>query len=107
MLKFLIFALFAFVLVLPHGARAESFIAQGGQTTIVLTAEPCTSKKVAKAHPGHADLDKHGTARVTYRGKQLEACWSYLSEQGVVEIIDETGDSGMVPASAFKPVDPV
>lgn len=106
MLKFLIFALFAFVLVLPQGARAETFIAKGEHTTIVLTTEACTSDKVRKAHPDK-DLKKLGTARVTYEGKLLEACWGADFHTNVIEIIDETGDGGSVPMQYFRPVDPV
>lgn len=96
-----------FVAFMPvKKASAASLIAQAGSTTVVLIAEPCTSEKVKKSHPD-VDLKKHGTARVTYQGRFIEACWIVNQESGTVDIVDAEGDQGSVPVAIFRPVDPI
>lgn len=104
----LILALVAFfaLAVLVSPAHSAAMIAQAGSTTVVLTTEPCTSEKVKKAHPD-VNLEKHGTARVTYQGRFIEACWTVDQEHGMVDIVDAEGDKGSVGMQYFRPVTPI
>jgi hypothetical protein len=48
-------------------------------------------------------------AAIRYEGKPLNACWRVLSTPGGVgvHIIDEEGDEGLLPATAFQPVEDI
>jgi hypothetical protein len=54
------------------------------EVTVRLTQSPCSD------------------ANVLWQGKRSTACWIALPESREVLIVDETGDNGTLPMSAFK-----
>lgn len=65
-----------------------------GRTSIVLHDEQKECK------------DGYLYAAIRYAGRRLNACWRVLNTPGGVgiHIVDEEGDEGLLPASAFQPV---
>lgn len=88
-------------------AYAASYIADlGNGNSVVATDGPCTSTKVLEvvraARVEESVISQLHAAEARIDGKALEAC--YLSSPPMVQIVDETGDSGVIPMSAFRPL---
>lgn len=68
--------------------------------TIQIYDTPCTSEAVKKLGYDKKLIDLARAGKVSYKGKILEMCWIY--NDGEIDIVDETGDTGSIPAIAFK-----
>lgn len=75
------------------------FVGQDVQVTVY--HKPCTGRVAdivaALKVPKELVFQK---AKVVYQGQTLEACW--VTTQGQVLIIDETGDGGAIPEQLFQ-----
>lgn len=88
----------------PVVANETVMTLQTGKVTVRLMQSQCSAEKVLpKIQP--AFQDQFRTAAVLWRGSWLTACWIALPESRDVLIVDETGDNGTLPMSAFKPED--
>ena len=78
-------------------ANSEGVLKMPGGNMIVFKDTPCTHEKVLPlARAEYRHLFK--TAAVLWQGKGYAACWAiHVNEPSAVVIIDETGDSGVVP----------
>lgn len=83
------------LLVFTLGAQAKAVaVTQIGETRIVLFDEQrnCPTGLLYAA--------------ITWQGKPLNACWRVLNTPAGpgVHIVDEEGDSGLLPVGAFQPL---
>lgn len=69
---------------------AQTYQFQARDATVTLHNAPCE----------HPWLKGWRKASMTYQGKDYEACW--MHNDGVVYLIDSSGDLTPVPAQAFK-----
>lgn len=99
-----------FLLMLPVPAHAATVRYQNAQMILTLRDSACASKDILAMIQDNFQA-KFRAADLTWQGKQLAACWMPMPQQPGQEklyvIIDETGDKGFLPASAFRPVDPL
>jgi hypothetical protein len=99
---FVIFFL-AFVSRCQDAYAATEMIYQEGGLAVTLTAESCSDPTVLRM----IDPEKHDIWRkavVFFEGRTYGACYTPISYQGemVVLVLDESGDSGVVPLDAFR-----
>ena len=71
-----------------------------GPVNLRLTQDACTEPKVLQFLQTTAvPLMRAGT--VAWQGKTYNMCWTLAPDDGVVIVVDETGDYGTVPLQAF------
>lgn len=82
--------------------RTPIAVHRDANVAVALFAEPCSSPKVKALIPAEW-LAQFQLADVLWQGKHYEACWT--PTDGGSLIVDETGDSGFIPAGpgAKKP----
>jgi hypothetical protein len=96
MKRFPAFLLFA-LLALP--ALADDFIASNGRDSVRLTQGPCPKDILALMRPEIHDVVKAAVTKVN--GKEFRGCWM-VQPSGVVTLLYEDGDEGVVPLKDFK-----
>lgn len=75
------------------------------QMTVQLYDTPCVNKDIHDMGYPKELLDKSHAVVVTVPGLQLEGCW--VANDGRVDIVVETGETGSIPMFVFKVVDPI
>lgn len=99
----------ALVFLLPASivvANEPALVLQTERITIRLAQKPCSEPTVLARIKPEA-RHEFQTARILWQGKWLNACWTILPAGPGVLIVDETGDNGILPLSAFKPEETV
>lgn len=105
-------ALLALILVLfsagavagmPPEFRAKNIHGKFG-FNVTLSPKPCTSTKGALGTLTEDQREAFLDADIEVDGEVYEGCWKEVDGAPAVVIIDETGDSGMLPQSIFTPV---
>ena len=76
-------------------SREPVAVYRDANVAVALFAEPCSSAKVRALIPAEVAAQFRDAA-VKWQGKTLEACWATID--GGSLIVDETGDSGFIPA---------
>lgn len=91
------------LLVFSFPAAANDVMALTSRdVTIRLFKTRCSAANVTvRIHP--EDVTHFRTATVVWKGAKLNACWTLLPGNTEVLLVDETGDHGILPTSAFKP----
>lgn len=98
-------AILLLVFLLPVAivvAAEPALVMKSRDGTIRLSKTRCSAASVTvRIHP--EDVTHFRTATVTWKGAKLNACWTLLPGNTEVLLVDETGDHGILPTSAFKP----
>lgn len=94
------YAILSFLLFFAHTAWADNWVYEGHNMRVRLTQSDCglASAKETLALATDSTLKM---ALITYEGRDIEACWAYLVEQGKVLIMDADGDKGHLPVAEF------
>ena len=98
--------LFAALLLAVFGIANAAPIAMVLETPdlkLRLFATPCVAPAILKQIKPEL-REKFRAGNETDHGRDLELCW-VIADEANVFIVDEDGDSGSVPMSAFKPAD--
>lgn len=80
-------------------AVAADFVARQGQDVIRLTDEPCPVSVIRHIPEGHRGHFRKAHASVN--GKNYLACFAARSD-GMVALVYEDGDQGLIPIQLFK-----
>lgn len=93
--------LFALILAaFPVQAKPPRMVYQDSRMTVTLIHDACLNQKaLSQIAPKHHGFFRAGI--VIWEGKTIGMCWAF-TQDGYVQIVDETGDSGVLPLSAFK-----
>lgn len=89
-------ALLAAIVAFP--ASADEYVFRTKDVVVRLQEAACPAK-VAQFIRDDA-VPKFRVAAVVHQGRELLACWTL--ENGTVLLVDEEGDAGTLPASAFR-----
>jgi hypothetical protein len=102
-MKKLFLFLIPFLFLFAPVVRADTMVAQSPDGSIIITAfqDKCTNKKI-KAQLSQMGYEDTYKATVSYQGKLLQACYVPLTDEGIIGLVDENGDSAGIPMSAFK-----
>lgn len=77
----------------------ESLVFKTGKNVITILLAPCDTKAGVFADMPDTIRSEFQAAKILWDGKEFQACWT--GKPGFVFIIDETGDQGDIPMSAF------
>ncbi len=101
-----LFSIILLGLSFPAVATEPAMVLHSRGVSIRLQKTPCTATDVVvRIKPEMVGQFHAGT--VVYRGKTYKACWTMLPETNEVLIVDDSGDHGTLPKSAFKPEESV
>lgn len=104
MRNFILITLLVFSLPVVANTAAQPAIQyRDHNMTLTLRVQPRRSPGVLKQIPAEHH-SAFSVAELIWKGKPLQACWMLWPDQQNFLLIDETGDSGLLPISVFKPV---
>lgn len=93
------FLVFLAAMLLSGLAFADSAIFRSGKDSVRITENPCHPAVVALLP---AEVIQHfRAAEAAIGGKLLLACWA-LRADGIVHLVYQDGDEGLVPGHLFK-----
>lgn len=87
--------------VSAHAENVNALVYEAQDLRVTITPEACTSPKVLAMIEDEFKANFRA-GNVVWHGQRLKMCWTVLPN-GFVLIADETGDSGTIPLSEFKP----
>ena len=90
-----------FVLTLVSAFAFGASTAKDADTEVRLEDGPCVTTAGVFANMPDEIRPTFKAAHVRWQGKDYAACWSMVDER-TVYVVDESGDAGALPKSAFK-----
>ena len=75
-------------------------VSTDGSVRIVINKEPCAPSILERIDPKYHALFSNAT--VIIKSKAMAACWA-VGPDGMVNIIADNGETGVLPPEVFKP----